>query len=348
MGRRTATGTIANLFVAFLENSDWKQKDLERRCGVSTRAIRKAIFDMQEAGIPLSSDVEHPHVIWSVPKGWFPGHGIDLHQLDAVEVQQVVRLVGRLPKSPARERVLTKLVRPALGRPSIPSEVSSSVDEDVLRVLEESALRGRPIRMGYFTASRGEPTNRIVTVARIVYGDRIRFVAYCHTTQKLKWFRADRVTSGPRLENSRELSSKTPVIDPSEVVKLIAESLNGYRGEEKHAQLCRFHVDASISRWVTRNLPEGADYVVEQDKDGATVTVRTAAMEVLARFIVGLGGAVRVLEPTVLRLRARAIAKEALATHGEPISPRPSIARGSAGHAGRSPEARKWHRRVTP
>jgi hypothetical protein len=72
MGRRTATETVTKLIVAFLRNPSWSQKDLERHCDVGPKAIRQRLLELQEAGILLEREEDHPHVHWVAPKDWFP------------------------------------------------------------------------------------------------------------------------------------------------------------------------------------------------------------------------------------------------------------------------------------
>lgn len=307
MGRKTSTSTLAKLFVLFLEERTWSQKDLERRCGVGVAAIRKCIFDMQEAGIPLSSELEHPHVYWSVPKGWFPGRGAEL---DTIDAHRVARLIARLPKSKNRERVLAKIIHPAFA-PAITSlEEQSDLEDEVIDMLEQGVRTKTALRMIYFTASRGEQGSRTVSVQRVVYSQkRPRFVAWCHASNKLKWFRVDRVTR-PRPDPVEPYVARST----EDVDQLVAESLDGFHGEGTPYD-CTFFVSGNDHRWITRNLPTAntaSSFVVDPRRDGALVSVTTSALDILARFLVGLGPSARVLSPTALQRRVCELAEGAL------------------------------------
>jgi hypothetical protein len=72
VGRKSAGETIAKLLVALVEERTVKQADLARRCGVEPRVIRKHMLDLAEAMPEIERDDEHPHVLYSVPPGWFP------------------------------------------------------------------------------------------------------------------------------------------------------------------------------------------------------------------------------------------------------------------------------------
>ena len=303
MGQRTQTETLAKLLVAFLEQRVWKQKDLERRCGVGTRAIRTRILDLQAAGVPIEREEDHPHVYYSVRDGWFPERGTGVEKLDHV---QVARMLGRLPRAAARDRILSRLVATAFGAPTTPNPAPADVEDRVLEVLEDGARRSIPVRMGYYTASRAEPGLRTVSVLRLMYGTPTRLVAFCHRSSKTKVFRADRIT-GPELDSSATFMN----VPGRDVDALIAGSLDGFVGPGETTQ-CRFFVREKESHWVLRSLPAGAVATVIHEPEGAHVTLRTTALEVLARHLTGLGGIVSDIEPRALRERVRRIAREAL------------------------------------
>jgi predicted DNA-binding transcriptional regulator YafY len=321
MGRRTGTETIAKLFVAFLQQATWTQKDLERRCGVGVRAIRKALLDLQEAGVPLEREEDTPQVYWSVPRDW-PAPGARLSGIEGVEADTVARLVARLPKSREREAVLAKLVPPVLGTsPSAtgagaivlkPNAAEERVREQVFSALERGLAERVPVRMGYFSAKSGRDSLRTVSVQHIAYGDRPRFVGYCHSTDSLRWFRADRVRTA-KLE-----TSPYRAVEPAALAAFVAESMDGFRGGGA-AVTCEVVIRANEARWALPHMPyEPESALVTHEPDCSRVVLRTAGLEVLARYLVGLGEAARVVSPPELRDRVRALAEGALAANGGP------------------------------
>ncbi len=323
MGRRTGTETIAKLFVAFLQQATWSQKDLERRCGVGVRAIRKALLDLQEAGVPLEREEDPPQVYWSVPRDW-PAPGARLAGIEGVEADTVARLVARLPKSREREAVLAKLVPPVLGRAHAasapgaivlkPNAAEERVREQVFSALERGLAERVPVRMGYFSAKSGRDSLRTVSVQHIAYGDRPRFVAYCHSTDSLRWFRADRVRTA-KLEPAGAAPAYRAV-DPEALAAYIAESMDGFRGHGA-AVTCEVVIRADEARWALAHMPYDADSaLVTNEAEGSRVVLRTAGLEVLARYLVGLGEAARVLSPPELRDRVLHLARGALHANG--------------------------------
>jgi hypothetical protein len=70
---------------------------------------------------------------------------------------QIARLLSRLPRSASRDKILSRLVATAFGAPAPANTAAADVEDRTLSVLEDSARRTVPIRMGYYTASRGDP-----------------------------------------------------------------------------------------------------------------------------------------------------------------------------------------------
>ena len=169
-GSATQTETLAKMLVAFLEERVWKQKDLERRCGVGTRAIRTRIVNLQAAGVPIEREEDHPHVYYSVGPAASQERGTGVEKLDHV---QIARLLARLPRAAARNRILARMVATAFGAPTAPNPTSADVEDRILEVLEDGARRGVPVRMGYYTAGRAEAGLRTVSVARLMERQRV-------------------------------------------------------------------------------------------------------------------------------------------------------------------------------
>jgi predicted DNA-binding transcriptional regulator YafY len=310
MGRRTGTETVAKLLVAFLQRPRWAQKDLERLCGVASKAVRRALLSLEEAGVPLTrEDSERPLAVWSVPKTWVPSVARQM-----IDPELVARLVARLPNSGDREIVLGKILASLPGPAIAPNELFLDVSDATLALVEDACMRRHVLRLGYFTASRGEHGIRLLSIQRLIYGDRLRFVAYCHARQRLLWFRLDRVTHPEAMPSESYVQ-----VDGHDVDRFIGESLDGFHGSNG-ALRCEFDLSYPVATWAVRSLPAGADAaVVHHGPLGAHVALTTAAIDVLARFLVGLGGACTEIQPGGLRDRVRILAEETLAAMGDSV-----------------------------
>ena len=62
MGQRSAAETVAWILVAFIGQRTWRQADLAERVGVRVPSLRKRLYELQEAGMPLEREEERPQV----------------------------------------------------------------------------------------------------------------------------------------------------------------------------------------------------------------------------------------------------------------------------------------------
>ena len=300
MGRRSGFETIARIFVAFLQQQTWRQTDLARECELSTKALRARLLDLVGAGVPLQREKEHPHVYWSVPHSWFPSGTA----LAAADVSLVVRLVARLPRSREREKVLGQLLGglPAAGQHEANRQEEQS-KSGVLATLEDCSAQNVAGRIDYFSASRGDQAVRHVSIHRVLYGDDVRFLATCHRDGALKLFRLDRVLTARPDPNE----PCRPAVD-EKVEEHLRASFAGFHGGGSPVPFS-FVVRWPEGRWVLKNLPEAM--AVDHLSSSARLSGATAGLDVLARFVVGLGDMAQV-ETDELRDRVLLLAQGSL------------------------------------
>ncbi len=288
MSKRSASESVARILVAFVRQRTWSQADLAREIEVTPKALRLRLEELSRASVPLEREEDWPHVYWSVPRSWFPGGTV----LESADGDVLARLVARLPRSAERERVMRRL----LGA-STAAGAGNAAKEDaapgVLEAAEDSCGRRLPLFIRSFSAGRGEVGTRHISVHRVEYGPHVRVLATCHRSGALKWFRADRIEAA-------RLDPKEPFrdADAAEVERHLAESVDGFHGSGAVVE-CSFFVRTPEARWVARNLP--AAMTAEHTPDGVRLSMRTSAVETLARFVAGLGGAARVETPELRR-----------------------------------------------
>lgn len=301
MGQRSAAETIIAILHAFTRQGTWRQRDLAAEVGVAVPALRKRLDELAER-IPLEREEDHPDVFWSVPKDWFPSGAV----IPFSDLPDLVRLLSRLPRTPERERLLSVALRvqPQLrdARPPIVTEAGWDGEQLCLPAIEDAAAHRRALRVRYFTASRGDLAWRHVSILRIVIGPPARFVAVCHRSDSLKWFRLSNV-----LEVNQD---ETPFRkwEESAVMQFVQESSDGFRDREDSVE-CVFTVRQPESRWLSRNLLPGMTY--DEVKGGILVTTKTSGVLRVARFVVGLGAAATPQTPE-LRHLVKQLARGAL------------------------------------
>ncbi len=310
MGQRTAGESLAAIIQAFVKRRTWQQAELARHVELGVPALRKRLFELRASGMPLSDERDTPHVYWSVPKTWFPG-GIGLESKD---VEALLRLLGRMPKSRERDRLMRATLECLPGKsPPTTAVVTPEVsvpEEKFLDAVVEAAERKKPLRFRYYSASRGSDSLRHASVHRVVVGPPARFVGMCHREDKLKWFRVDNVTDA-----SVDASTAFRDAAAAEIDELVAGSLDGYYDPKAKKERHAFFVREPEARWVKRNLLDGMR--VEEERDGIRVIAETTAVGRLARYVVGLGDAAhaetKALREEVLRLARGASASNASA-----------------------------------
>ncbi|MGH7272267.1 MAG: helix-turn-helix transcriptional regulator, partial [Polyangiaceae bacterium] len=213
---------------AFFTRRKWVQADLARTVGLSPEALRTVLNDLCDSGIPLESEKDHPHVYWRMPKDWFPGGVLFKAEL----VPELLSHLSHLPQSKARDRLLGVVMEqlPAKGKlttkaPVVSRRVSEA-EEEYLPVIEQAAARKRPVHMKYVTASRGgKVSERHASVHVVDVGPPARFIATCHRSGELRWFRVDGVLRA-RVDEG-ETFRESPQQD---VEAFRSASLDGFKG----------------------------------------------------------------------------------------------------------------------
>jgi predicted DNA-binding transcriptional regulator YafY len=286
MTRRKQVDTLIGIIQAFFEDSTWKQAELARRVGVTVETLRTTLESLTENGWPLEREDDHPHVYWSVPKGWFAG-GVLLTREDATEA---LRLLARLPESETRDRLIKLLVRSA--PPSSQSLPASSwhpsgldaEQEATLRRIEDAIARREAVEIRYYSSSRGLFEWRAVSFLQVVPGVTIRTCAVCHRTDSIRWFRLDGIT-GIRAADSEYRGRSS-----EEVTSFLVTSVDGFH-DGRDPEEVRFVVRDPEARWVEKNLLAPMEAV--RIEDGIEVRVRSAGLTRVARYVVSLGPAAR-------------------------------------------------------
>jgi predicted DNA-binding transcriptional regulator YafY len=314
MGTRDNYETVTRVMQAFVAQRTWQQAELARHVEVQPRALRSLLTSLQQSGMPLDKEDDHPHVFWSVAPHWFPGGVI----FDMDDWQVLVHAVLRIADPARRQKLLTRLLS---GRRSVTlaatgverlklavtaAPLSSEEHEKVL-LIEQSLLEGVPLAIHYYSASRGKLGWRVISPQRVFTEPHGRIAAYCHVNQALRWFRIDNIQRA-RLERTETRKD----VEVGELETFLAGSVDGY--SDGTDEPLRFQVRSPESAWVRVNLLPGM--AIEQDAhgDGIIVLSHGAAL-VVARYIVGLGGAARA-ESAPLKALVKQLAESAIEANG--------------------------------
>jgi predicted DNA-binding transcriptional regulator YafY len=203
--------------------------------------------------------------------------------------------LSRLARSKVRDGLIRQILdaapRPAPAPAEAPAVLTpqrTESEEVHLVHVEDAAMLKRTLTLKYLTTGHDKARWRPVSVQSVVPGPPARFIAFCHETQVLKWYRLDNV-QGAHFDDPEPYRPA----DPGQVEAMLAESVDGFhQGGAVH---CAFFVREPESRWVAHNLPVSMS--PEPAPGGTRFMATTAGVLRLARFVVGLGAAARAETP---------------------------------------------------
>ena len=271
------------------------------------RALKGLLTSLQESGMPLEKDSEHPHVYWSVPPYWFPGGVI----FDVDDWQVLVHAVLRIADNKRRAKLLERLLT---GRRTVVSALRSverlehavvatplsSEEHEKVLLIEQSLIEGVPLSIRYYSMSSGRLGWRVISPQKIITEPHGRIAAFCHEHRELRWFRVDNIQCC-RLEREEVRQS----VPEAELQAFLDSSVDGYH--DGSDQELAFHVRNPESGWVRSNLLAGMTIDREAGGDSIRIVARGAAL-IVARYIVGMGGAAKA-ESEQLKGLVRQLAK---------------------------------------
>ena len=315
MGQKSPTETVIRIFTAFLENDTWRQPDLARKADVTVEALKKRLDQLTTAGIHIERSEDSPtEVFWSVPVGWFPG-GVFLADK---EERLLLYAIAKHPPGPTRDKILAAIAQSRaldeatverIGAIVLPP---SSPGEDTMHLLFEAASERKVVQAHYHSGD-GRYRPRTLSVHRVLPGPRPRALAWCHTRQALRWFRIDGLVN-PGFDESAAFVDA----DPEAIQEVLDGTLGGFY-QAGEARTLGFRVRPEDASWVRRNLLDGME--AEDLADGGLrVRTTTAAVESVARFVVGLGARAAPETPELAAEVAR-LAREALEAAEDALDP---------------------------
>ena len=304
MSQRSPLQLALDLLRVLLVQRTVRQADLAREVGVRSETIRKHLTSLQTSGVPLERQEEGRDVWWSIPKSWVPG-GIFISHEDALEV---TRLLSRTSRTRARDALLKRLASAVLDAPRTErlAFIKPRQFEDRYTPLTYRSLTERcALKVRYFTMSRGEVSERHISVAAEVPPQRL--VARCHRSDTLKWFRVDNILDA-------DLDPTEPYRETAQehIDAFIRASVDGFHANEA-LTAHSFLVRSPESRWVEKNLPHSRatlEYPIEHPGH-LRIVVTSAAVAPIARYVLSLGAAARA-ESEPLRALVHTLALEAL------------------------------------
>lgn len=179
------------------------------------------------------------------------------------------------------------------------------IESQAAAAVREAVRKGRALAIDYYSASHDELSSRIVDPIRVVLvGDKSYLEAWCRSAEGVRLFRFDRIVE------ARVLDERSAPPEPA----VAAGPDTSLFDADPSLPSATLLVDRAAA-WMFDYYPLR---VLRELPDGACEAAMTyASDEWMARFVLGFGSALRVLEPQSLSERVRELAVAALAAYGE-------------------------------
>jgi len=186
-------------------------------------------------------------------------------------------------------------------------ETTGAAGRARIAALEKLAARGRPAVLRYESLSGQETADRGVDPWRIFHRAGAWYlVGRCHVHDEPRLFRLDRIHDVKPGRGKFE----TPV--DFDVERFLADAWSVFVGPDRHEVNLRF--DGELAPLIENACHHPGESKQRRADGTVDYTVTVASLDEIARWIVGFGGACRVLGPTELRARVRRLASGVLAS----------------------------------
>ena len=191
------------------------------------------------------------------------------------------------------------------GVPSAEPE-QAPVESRAAAAVREAVLEGRALTLEYYSASRDALSARTVDPIRVVLiNDSSYLEAWCRESEGVRLFRFDRIVDAAAQDE--------PAAPPAPAVQAGTDtSLFSAETADPGLPVATLLIDESAS-WMFDYYPLREQHAIPDGGWEATMTY--ASDDWMARFVLGFGSAVRVLDPPALADRVRESAIAALAAY---------------------------------
>ncbi|MCW2558442.1 MAG: putative transcriptional regulator [Mycobacterium sp.] len=287
--------------------------------GVSVKQLREDLEQLWLCGLPGYSpgdliDFEMSGKTIEVTFSAGMDHPLRLTSPEATGISVALRALLDVPGMVDPEAARSAIAKIESAAGTAKESGGTAVDEPApveshAAAAVRAAVRdGHALSIDYYSASHDTLSTRIVDPIRVVLvGDNSYVEAWCRSAEAVRLFRFDRIVDAQVLDE--------PSAPPEPAVQAGPDT-------------SLFDADPSLpsaTLLIDRTASWMFDYyplrVVRELADGACEAAMTfASDEWMARFVLGFGSAVRVLEPQSLADRVRDVAKTALAAYeGSPV-----------------------------
>lgn len=172
----------------------------------------------------------------------------------------------------------------------------------------QATVRRSRLKIIYFTKSRNERNNRVVSPQRLIhYKENWYVVAWCHKADALRVFALDSV------EDARVLTEPAFEVDKAAVDAMVGKDFGIYAGGDRKWAKLRF--SALQARWVAAELWHSEQKAAVQDDGSLVLEVPYSDPRELLLDVLKFGPEAEVLDPPELREDVRSRLLRALSQY---------------------------------
>jgi proteasome accessory factor C len=279
--------------------------------GVSVKQLREDLEQLWMCGLPGYSpgdliDFEMSGKTIEVTFSAGMDHPLRLTSPEATGISVALRALLDVPGMVDPEAARSAIAKIEWAAGTAKESGGAAVDEpaptesSAAAAVREAVRDGRALSIDYYSASHDTLSTRIVDPIRVVLvGDHSYVEAWCRSAEAVRLFRFDRIVDAHVLD---ELSA------PPEPAVQAGPDTSLFDGDPS-LPTATLLVDRTAA-WMFDYYPLR---VLRELDDGACEAAMTyASDEWMARFVLGFGSAVRVLDPQPLAERVRDVAVTAL------------------------------------
>lgn len=317
---------------------------LAERFGVSERTVFRDLEDL-EARYPLERNPEGSG--YRMPRDAFlPAIALEIEEAALLRAVIGAPLLNRRGSAVARvaralegklARALTAFEETPVALRLAAVDRSGPQAEEILPALAEAIRRGRAVDIVYESLSGRDqrPTHRGLEPWEVFHrGGAWYVVGLCRVHREPRIFRLDRISAIGLLDQ--------PAARPQDfdLEGFLGGAWEVFFGRQRHEVVLEF---APALAPLVRNARHHEGETLRALPSGAhEYRVTLNALDEIARWVVGFGGAVRVVAPEELRRRVVHMARQLLDIHGEAV--RPAVGARVAEPAAAPVRGRRVHR----
>jgi proteasome accessory factor C len=302
---------LLNMVPYFQANPRITRAEAAAALGVTEKQLRTDLEQLWMCGLPgygpgdlIDFDFEGDTVEVTFTAGM--DHPLRLTSPEATGILVALRALLDVPGMVDPEAARSAIAKIESAAGEIAGAVSAADPEPVSghAATVRAAVRDhRALQIDYYSASRDTLSTRVVDPIRIVLvADRTYLEAWCRTAEDVRLFRLDRIVDARVLdepsappEPALQAATDTSLFDADPALPAATLLIAPSEG---------WMFDYYPLR-IVRELPDGT----------CEATMTYASDEWMARFVLGFGSAVTVLEPESLAARVRESAAKALGAY---------------------------------